>query len=137
MKQVMALEQQAAPASALGQAQGFPDRVVLFVAERWLLLVNLAVFIFVGLPILAPFLAEAGLEAVPPARVAAVYCASKCIAQPRTTPEGLTLHTLWGEIAYRLGQPDRGPEFYEIIEIRRRKPLTSSQGRKPPYSFNT
>lgn len=62
MKQVMALERQAAPASAMGQARSFPDRVVLFMAEHWLLLMNLAVFIFVGLPILAPFLAEAGLE---------------------------------------------------------------------------
>ncbi|MFQ5343941.1 MAG: ATP-binding protein, partial [Anaerolineae bacterium] len=60
-------------------------------------------------------LKEAGLDAVPPARVAAVDCAYKGIVQPHTTPEGLTLHTLWGEIAYRLGQPDRGPEFYEIV----------------------
>lgn len=34
---------------------------------------------------------------------------------PRITPEGLALHTLRGEIAYRLGGPDRGPELYEIV----------------------
>lgn len=58
----MSLEQQAAPATVSSRRRSFPDRVVLFMAEHWLLLVNLAVFIFIGLPILAPFLAEAGLE---------------------------------------------------------------------------
>ncbi|MFQ5595193.1 MAG: DUF2085 domain-containing protein [Anaerolineae bacterium] len=58
----MALEQQVSNAPAEGESSRFPERVVLFVAEHWLLLVNLAVFIFIGLPILAPFLAEAGLE---------------------------------------------------------------------------
>lgn len=56
-------------------------------------------------------LAEAGLDALPAARVAAVDCAQISPSQPAVTPEGLTLHTLWGEIAYRLG----GPEFYEIV----------------------
>ncbi|RME46333.1 MAG: DUF2085 domain-containing protein [Chloroflexi bacterium] len=58
----MALEPQATPAPAVNTSRSFPDRAVLFVARHWLLLVNLAVFIFIGLPILAPFLAEAGLE---------------------------------------------------------------------------
>ncbi|MBS1252813.1 MAG: hypothetical protein MAG451_01855 [Anaerolineales bacterium] len=56
----MSVEQGTAPAPV--QRRSLPDRVVLFVAEHWLLLVNLTVFIFVGLPILAPILAEAGLE---------------------------------------------------------------------------
>ncbi len=55
------VEQGAAPAVP-AQRRSLPDRAVLFVAEHWLLLVNLAVFIFVGLPILAPLLAEAGFE---------------------------------------------------------------------------
>lgn len=58
----MALEQQVSAAPAESEPLRFPDRVVLFVAEHWLLLVNLAVFVFIGLPVLAPFLAEAGLE---------------------------------------------------------------------------
>ncbi len=62
IEKVMALEQQTVSAPAVSQSRSFPDRVVLLVAEHWLLLVNLAVFVFIGLPILAPFLAEAGLE---------------------------------------------------------------------------
>lgn len=58
----MAIEQQVAPVPATSRSRSFPDRVVLFVARHWLLLVNLAVFIFVGLPVAAPFLAEGGLE---------------------------------------------------------------------------
>lgn len=61
-------------------------------------------------------LAEAGLEAAPEARVAAVDCAHLSVTQPRTTADGVTIHTLWGELAYRLGVKDgRGAELYEII----------------------
>lgn len=63
----------------------------------------------------AGLLAEAGLEQIPRARVASVDCAHISPSQPRRTPEGLTLHTLWGEIAYRLGGPDRGAEFYAVV----------------------
>jgi len=56
-------------------------------------------------------LAGAGLEMVPQARVAAVDCAHKSIIEPRATPEGLTIRTLWGEIAYRLA----GAQGYEIV----------------------
>ncbi len=59
----------------------------------------------------AQILAESGLEAVPPARVAAVDGAHISPSQPRRTAEGLTLHTLWGEIAYRLA----GAEGYEVV----------------------
>lgn len=58
----MSVEQRAAPATATSQQRALPERVVLFVANHWLLLVNLAVFIFIALPIAAPFLAEAGFE---------------------------------------------------------------------------
>lgn len=58
----MSVEQQIAPADVSGRERSGPDRVVLFIAEHWLLLLNLAVFIFVALPIAAPLLAEAGLE---------------------------------------------------------------------------
>ncbi len=54
---------------------------------------------------------EAGLDALPQARVAAVDCAHISPSQPRTVPEGITLRTLWGEIAYRLG----GLALYEIV----------------------
>lgn len=60
-------------------------------------------------------LAEAGLDTLPSARVAAVDCAQISPSQPTVTSEGLTLHTLWGEIAYRLGGSDRGAEFYEFV----------------------
>lgn len=50
-------------------------------------------------------LAEAGLDTLPAARVAAVDCAQISPSQPAVTPEGLILHILWGEIAYRLGGP--------------------------------
>lgn len=58
----MTLEQPATPVPVTTRTHSAPERFVLFVARHWLLLVNLAVFIFVGLPILAPFLAEAGFE---------------------------------------------------------------------------
>lgn len=58
----MSVEGRTAPAPVASRQRNFPERVVLFVADHWLLMVNLAVFIFVGLPILAPFLAEVGLE---------------------------------------------------------------------------
>ncbi len=67
--------------------------------------------------LVAELLAEAGLVTVPQGKVAAVDCAHISPSQPRTVPEGFTLHTLWGEIAYRLGAPDRGAEFYEIVRL--------------------
>lgn len=67
------------------------------------------------LPSVQQLLEGADLESIPAARVAAVDGAHISPSQPRVTPEGLTLHTLWGEIAYRLGDADRGPEFYEIV----------------------
>jgi hypothetical protein len=68
---------------------------------------------------------EAELEGIPQARVAAIDCAHLSLSEPRVTPEGLTLHTLWGELAYRLGAPDRGPELYEIVR-------NSDEGRVAP-----
>lgn len=56
-------------------------------------------------------LEEAGLEAVPEARVVAVDCAHKSIVEPRKIEKGLTIHTLWGDIAYRLA----GAEGYDIV----------------------
>lgn len=56
-------------------------------------------------------LTEASLTTVPIARIAAVDCAQISPGQPTITPEGLTLHTLWGEIAYRLG----GADFYQLV----------------------
>lgn len=63
----------------------------------------------------AQLLAEAELDGVPAARIAAVDCAHISPSQPRRTPEGIILRTLWGELAYRLGGPDRGAELYEIV----------------------
>lgn len=60
-------------------------------------------------------LAEAELGAAPAARFAAIDCAHIGPEHPRRTREGLTLRTLWGELAYRLGGDDRAAEFYEIV----------------------
>ncbi len=68
-------------------------------------------------------LAEAGVDSIPAARIAAVDCAQISPGQPTVTPEGLTLHTLWGEIAYRLG----GPELYDMVR-------RSDEGRVAPGS---
>jgi hypothetical protein len=56
-------------------------------------------------------LQEAGLERLPSAWVACVDCAHISPSQPRRAPEGFTLHTLWGEIAYRLA----GAEGYAVV----------------------
>jgi hypothetical protein len=75
-----------------------------------------------GLAYLEPvqeLLAEAGLTSVPAARVVSIDCASISPGQPREVPGALgaplALRTLWGEIAYRLGAPDRSLEFYEFV----------------------
>jgi len=60
---------------------------------------------------LQQLLVEAGLDAVPQARIAAVDCAHLSPSLPRTVPEGFTIHTLWGEIAYRLA----GVAGYDIV----------------------
>lgn len=47
------------------------------------------------------------------ARVAVFTDNTNDVAQGRRTPEGFTLHTLWGELAYQLG----GPQAYERIRL--------------------
>jgi hypothetical protein len=63
----------------------------------------------------ADLLAEAGLDDIPAAKVAALDCAHISPSQPRhvagASKVPVTLHTLWGEIAYRLA----GMEGYEIV----------------------
>lgn len=44
-------------------------------------------------------------------RIAVLSCADLTPGAPRTTTEGFTLHTLWGELAYRLG----GAELYQHV----------------------
>jgi uncharacterized membrane protein len=56
----VSLEPQAARVRVSGEERPLPERLLLFVAANWLLILNLAVFIFVALPVLAPVLAEAG-----------------------------------------------------------------------------
>ncbi|MFW6097672.1 MAG: ATP-binding protein [Chloroflexota bacterium] len=68
------------------------------------------------LDVVRHLLNEAELGSVPEARVAAVDGRRLSASEPRTTADGVTLHTLWGELAYRLGARDgRGAEFYEIL----------------------
>jgi hypothetical protein len=56
-------------------------------------------------------LADAGMEAAPEAKIAAVDCAHISPSLPRTVAEGLTFNTLWGEIAYRLA----GAKGYAVV----------------------
>lgn len=60
-------------------------------------------------------LAQADLDDIPQARVAAVDCAHISPSQPRqvtgASKAPVTLNTLWGEIAYRIA----GAEGYEIV----------------------
>lgn len=61
-------------------------------------------------PQVSDFLQESGAVSIPQAAVAALPCAD-LFAGGRQVQDGLTLYTLWGEIAYRLG----GIALYEII----------------------
>jgi len=54
---------------------------------------------------------EARVEAPPQAAVAVLDGSYLAPTSPRTTPEGLTLKTLWGELAYQLG----GAAAYETL----------------------
>lgn len=55
---------------------------------------------------------EARIEELPQARVAVIDGDMLTPSQPRITPEGITLNTIWGEIAYQLG----GVELYELVQ---------------------
>jgi len=58
---------------------------------------------------------EARVEALPVARVAVIDGDMLTPSQPRVMSDGITLNTIWGEIAYQLGGPEHGAEFYELI----------------------
>ncbi|MBN1889079.1 MAG: ATP-binding protein [Thermoflexales bacterium] len=80
-----------------------------------------------AVPRIADFLAESGFESVPQASVAALPCADlypggreisltspvvrKAKAGKGVGGETLTIHTLWGEVAFRLG----GVALYELV----------------------
>ena len=55
-------------------------------------------------------LKEAGLEHIPHARVA-VMVGTEMDVQPREVEAGVTIHTLWGDVAYQLG----GKDGYEQV----------------------
>lgn len=55
---------------------------------------------------------EAGIKALPECEVAVLDGSHLSPSTPRHTPEGLTLHTLWGELAYQIG----GVEGYEYLQ---------------------
>lgn len=64
---------------------------------------------------LRKLLHENGIDGIPPAEVAVLPCAD-LYAGGRDTVEGIHIHTLWGELAYRLGSlQHRGAELYEIV----------------------
>ncbi len=66
---------------------------------------------------------DARVEAPPAAAVAVLDGSYLSPSQPRTTPEGIKLQTLWGEMAYQLG----GVQAYEFLR-------TSDQDRSAPGS---
>lgn len=51
------------------------------------------------------------VEHIPEATVATIFATDLSTVEPVRTPEGLTLHTVWGQIAYQLG----GVEGYEVV----------------------
>ncbi len=63
-----------------------------------------------AVPRIASFLAEGGFEAIPQAAVAALPCAD-LYAGGREVEDELTIYTLWGEAAYRLGSV----ELYNLV----------------------
>lgn len=63
-----------------------------------------------GVPQVRELVAAAGLDAPPPCRVA-VLPGTNLSPTGRTTDDGLTIRTLWGEMAYRLG----GPEAFALL----------------------
>ncbi len=54
---------------------------------------------------------EARIESLPECAVAVLDGSYLSPSEPRVTPEGITLQTLWGEMAYQLG----GAEGYEFV----------------------
>ncbi|MBN1136865.1 MAG: DUF499 domain-containing protein, partial [Anaerolineae bacterium] len=65
-------------------------------------------------------LLAAGLSRVPGASVAALVGTALDADKGRRTPEGLHIRTLWGEIAYQLGNTkgakEGGPDLYRLLE---------------------
>ena len=59
------------------------------------------------------FLNKHSLEGIPQAAVAALPCAD--LDAGGRELDGVQIRTLWGELAYRLGGADRGPELYDLI----------------------
>ena len=67
-----------------------------------------------AVPHIAAFLAKNGFESIPQAAVAALPCAD-LDAGGREVADGFTIHTLWGELAYRLGGERAGAELYNLL----------------------
>ncbi len=66
-----------------------------------------------SVPRVADFLRENGFDAIPRAAVAALPCADLDAGGREVA--GVAIQTLWGELAYRLGGKERGPELYAIV----------------------
>lgn len=62
-------------------------------------------------PEVMALLRSIGLDHVPEARVATVVGTDQSAVEPQVQPDGTTLYTLWGQIAYQLG----GKEGYERL----------------------
>jgi len=75
--------------------------------------------------VLRPILDRLGLEALPRGVRVAVLDGRGLDVRGRTVPEGFTIRTLWGELAYQLG----GREGYELLAEADRT-LTSPGGRQ-------
>lgn len=71
----------------------------------------------VSMPVLEPVLKEAGLSALPKANIAVLVGTSldpASVKRPNDFP-GITVNTLWGEMAMQLAKNADKPELYNII----------------------
>lgn len=75
-----------------------------------------------GVPLASELADALGFGSIPRARIAVLDGSSITAGVPETTPEGLELHTLLGQLAYRLG----GPGAYQDVAEQDEKSYGSS-----------
>ncbi|WP_165173327.1 DUF499 domain-containing protein [Adlercreutzia sp. ZJ242] len=75
------------------------------------------------IPNIKPVLEEAGIAEIPEAHVAVIVGTALNPAKakrPQTMP-GITVNTVWGEIAYQLAESSKKPDLYEYVRDADRK----------------
>lgn len=76
-----------------------------------------------NVPILAPIIHEAGLSSIPTTNIAVIVGTTLSVGVSRRPSDmpGITINTIWGEIAYQLAKATGKPELYDIIREADRK----------------